>query len=120
MKKNLYLYMCIGAIFVFTISYFSIANNISYAFNYDEKAAMYDTKIQQISTISKLYAANHIELFENNDVAYITVDDLVKEELIKSDSDGKVKDPVDPIKTLNNIKIRLTKLTDGFDSVVLN
>ncbi len=119
MKKNMYLYICIGVLLVFTIGYFVVANNISYAFVNDEETLSYNHLINDIKIGSYKYINIHEELFSESDNAYILVDDLVEEELIDADSDGKVKDPTNPMKNLNSIKIRLTKTEIGYDVKVL-
>ena len=119
MKKNMYLYICIGLLFVYTIGYFVVANNMSYAFVNNEEETMYNHKINEIKVSSLQYIQLHDDLFNEEENVYITVDDLVSAELLEADSDGRVKDPSNPIKNLNSIKIRLTKTENGYDVKVL-
>ena len=111
MKKNLYLYICIGVLFVFTIGYFITANSISYAFTnpYEEDSYIYKQEMIKIKIAGMTYLKNHPDVLKKEDTIYITVDDLVNDGLIEADSDGIVKDPTNPIKSLNNIKIKLSK-----------
>ncbi len=119
MKKNLYLYICIGVLFVFTIVYFVVANNMSYAFVNNDEEITYNHVIVEIKNASANFISSHEDLFNEEDIVYIIVDDLVNEGLLEADSDGKVKDPSSPVKTFNNVKIRLTKLENGYDIKVL-
>ena len=120
MKKNTYLYICIGILVVFTIVYFIAANGISYAFVNEEETYLYSHKINEIKLSSVKYIELNPDIFNESETAYITVDDLVTSELLDADGDGKVRDPLNPIKSLNGIKIRLTKLEDGYDVKVLS
>ena len=119
MKKNIYLYICIGVLVVFTIGYFVVANNISYAFVNNTEQESYDQLINKIKIASIIYANNHEDIFDEDNNSYIIVDDLVEEGLLEADNDGRVKDPSNSIKTLNSIKIRLTKNEDGYEAKVL-
>lgn len=120
MKKNTYLYICIGILVVFTIAYFIAANSISYAFVNNDDSYLYDHKINEIKIASINYLNLHEDAFSESETIYIVVDDLVKEGLLEADMDGKVRDPQNEIKTLNGIKIRLTKLENGYDVKVLS
>ncbi len=120
MKKNTYLYICIGILVVFTIIYFVIANNVSYAFVNNDESYLYSHKINEIKVASIQYMRSHEDAFIESETIYITVDDLVNDGLLEADNDGKVRDPLNTIKTLNGIKIRLTKLEDGYDVKVLS
>ena len=119
MKKNLYLYICIGILVIFTVGYFVTVNNLSYAFADNEEAYLYDRKINEVKVASLKYAQSHQGLFKDNETIYVTVDDLVDENLLEADNDGKVKDPSNPIKNLNSVKIRITKKDNSFEVKVL-
>jgi len=120
MKKNMYLYISVGILVVFTIVYFVVANNVSYAFVNNDETYLYSHKINEIKLAGVEYVSLHEETFAESETVYITVDDLVKEGLLEADSDGKVRDPLNTVRTLNGIKIRLTKLEDGYDIKVLS
>ena len=108
-SKNTMLYIFIGVFIAFTAVYFITANNISHAFMYDEKQELYDSKINMIQSISEVYAKKNVELFDEKDTVYITVQDLVDDNLLDTDNEnGDVKSPVSDVKTLNNLKIKLT------------
>ena len=119
-SKNTMLYMLFGVLFVFTIFYFATANNISHAFEYDEQQEKYNIKINLIKSMSDVYAKKNTEIFDEDNVVYITVQDLVDSELIDPDNDnGDVKDPTSEVKTLNDLKIRLTNKDGKITSKVL-
>lgn len=119
MKKNLYLYITISVLLVFTVVYFVAANKISYAFEYSEKDAQYENIILQIETVSKYYASNNLDLFKDENTIYITVNDLVTSGIFPSEN-GKVNDPRSDVLTLNDVKLRITKNNDTFDVKVLS
>ena len=119
-SKNTMLYMLFGVLFVFTIFYFTTANNISHAFEYDEQQEKYNIKINLIKSMSDVYAKKNTEIFDEDNVVYITVQDLVDSELIDPDNDnGDVKDPTSEVKILNDLKIRLTNKDGKITSKVL-
>ena len=119
-SKNTMLYALFGVLFVFTIIYFVTANNISHAFEYDESHEKYEMKIDLIKSMSDIYAKKNIELFDEKSVIYITVQDLVDNDLIDADNtNGDVKDPTSEVKTLNDLKIRLTNKDGKISSKVL-
>ena len=118
--KNSMLYMLFGILLIFTIFYFVTANNISHAFEYDELQEKYNIKINLIQSMADIYAQKNVDLFEEKNVVYITVQDLVDNEIIEADNaNGDVKDPTSEVKTLNNLKIRLTNKNGKIASKVL-
>ncbi len=119
-SKNTMLYILFGVLFVYTVFYFAVANNISHAFEYDEYQEEYNMKIDFIKSMSSIYAKNNSELFDEENVIYITVQDLVDNGLIDADNDnGDVKDPTSEVKTLNDLKIRITNKDGKVTSKVL-
>ncbi|MBR4230642.1 MAG: hypothetical protein IKR74_00585 [Bacilli bacterium] len=119
-SKNTMLYTLFGVLFVFTIIYFVTANNISHAFEYDDSQEKYEMKINLIKSMSDIYAKKNMELFDEKSVIYITVQDLVDNDLIDADNtNGDVKDPTSEVKTLNDLKIRLTNKDGKISSKVL-
>lgn len=108
-SKNIINYVLLAVIIVFSIAYFAIANNVSHAFEYDEQANIYQSKIALIEKLSNLYAEKNMSLFDEKETVYITVQDLVNDNLLEADdNNGSVKDPTSEVKTLNDVKIRLT------------
>ena len=119
-SKNIILYEILIVIFIFTILYFAIANHISYSFVYDEKSVLYESKINMITSCAKVYAQKNLNLFEEKDTIYITVSDLVENDLIEPDDEaGNVKDPTSDVKTLNDTKIRLTYKNEEVSAKIL-
>ena len=77
-------------------------------------------KINLIKSMSDIYAKKNMELFDEKSVIYITVQDLVDNDLIDADNtNGDVKDPTSEVKTLNDLKIRLTNKDGKISSKVL-
>lgn len=108
-SKNIILYEILAVLGLFTIVYFSLAVKASHAFEYDSKTEAYNNKINLIQMMSEKYAENNLDLFEKKENIYITVSDLVKNNYFSpDDEDGNVFDPTSEIRTLNDLKIRLT------------
>lgn len=118
-NKNLYLYICIGVLFVFTIGYFVTINKVSYAFTTDVVQEKYEGICQMIIKSSNIYAENNENLFENKNTIYITVNDLIENKLLSPDENGDILDPRSKIKTLNDLKIRITKKDKKFEVKLL-
>ena len=119
-SKNILLYEMIAILALFTIIYFVAANRVSYAFSDDGLKKLYDNKIALIDKMAKMYGENNQDLFEEDDTLYITVKELAeKGYLLADDEDGNVKDPMSEVKTLNDIKIRITNQNGKIDTKVL-
>ena len=119
MKKNKVISICLfGVIGIFTIMFFVLTNKASYAFNTDYETELYNIKINSIEQQAKTYGESNKDLFKENKDAYITVDDLAKLGFMITDN-GKVIDPRNEEKNLNNIKIRLTYKNDDVTAKVL-
>ena len=109
MKKNIYLYAFIGVMAVFTIAFFTAAIKSSYAFPTGKENTKYEEKLNIIKKCAQTYGEQNPDLFKEEENIYITVDELVKMNyLIADNEDGEVKDPSSEVKTLNDIKIRIT------------
>lgn len=106
-SKNTLKYVCVAVLLVFTIVYFVVVNNVSYAFTFDEKEFKYENTINTIKLMSQLYGKDNMDLFEEHQVIYITVQDLVDNNYLVPDENGKVNDPTSEVKTFNETKIRL-------------
>lgn len=112
-SKNLTLYIAIGIIVIFSFVYFIVANKVSYAFDYDDKEELYNSRIMLIKKAAENYGEKNDKKFKDNTL-YITVDELVKDSyLIADDDKGNYLDPRSEVKTLNNIKIRVQKDKKG-------
>lgn len=112
-SKNLMLYIALGVMLVFTAVYFIAVNKISYAFVMDDGKALLESKLDSINKMAQIYGEKNLELFEEEDTIYVTVNDLVENGYIIPDDDhGNVKDPSSDVKVLNELKVRIT-LSDG-------
>ena len=68
--------------------------------------------------VAKSRALNYIK--ENEKQAEMKEENTyVEEELLEADADGRVKDPLNPIKTLNATKIRVTYSDNRYEIKVL-
>ncbi len=109
MKKNVYLYAFIGIMALFTITFFTAAIRSSYAFPTGKENTRYEEKMNIIKKCAETYGEENPDLFKEDENIYITVDELVKLNYLIADNDeGEVKDPSSEVKTLNDIKIRIT------------
>lgn len=98
---------------IFTISYFIIANKVSYAFSYDYDAqAAYDKLIEIIEQSSIAYGKNNEELFKKDKIIYIKVQDLIDNNLLVPNEAGNLKHPLKENETLNNHIIKIKKSED--------
>lgn len=119
-SKNTMRFILLGVLLVFTIFYFVTANNMSHAFEYDELQEKYNIKINLIKSMAEIYAKKNMDIFDEKNVVYITVQDLIDSHMIDSDNDnGDLKDPTSEVKILNAIKIRLTNKEGKILSKVL-
>lgn len=109
MKKNGYtLPEIIIVITIFGVIYFLAANNLSYAFNVDYESDLYKQTIESIEKNAVIYGENNLDLFVAGNEIYITVDELAQKGLAITSSDGKVVDPRDKSKNLNDVKVKIT------------
>jgi hypothetical protein len=104
---------------IFTIVYFVAANVISYNFNVNYEQDSYDLKIKYIEEHAALYAQNNEDIFDDESSIYMTVEELSLENAIVSNSEGVVLDPRNEDKTLNDIKVKITKKKDLVEAKVL-
>lgn len=119
-SKNIILYEIIGVIAIFSIIYFIAVNKASYAFSYNETQELYTTRIHLIKKSAEEYANNTLDLFKEKDTIYITVDDLIKAGYLLADEDGKIMDPTSDVKSLNNLKIKLTYKDEKVNAKILS
>lgn len=118
-SKNLMLYLIILVLVIFTIVYFTLANNISYSLTTDVN--LYDSEINLITNVAQMYAEGNPDIFEDKDYAYFLVEDLVESGYLAPDNEnGDVLDPTSEVKTLNDLKIKAEKKNDKIVITVLN
>ena len=104
---------------IFTIGYFFIVNKFSYVFDVDFEEDLYELKIASIERQSEIYAQGHSELFSESNDIYLTVEDLVTENVIISNNAGNVIDPRDNEKTLNDLTAKTTNKDNEIPAKVL-
>lgn len=91
----------LGVITFLTIS------KVSYALS-DDKSEVYKLEVKLIETQAKAYG-NTIKEELKNESKTITVNNLIADKFLQPDDDnGKIKDPRDDAKTLNDKKIKLS------------
>lgn len=118
--KNLNLYICIAILCIFTIFYFVSANNISHAFETDNKLEIYNHKIFLIEKGAKNYAENNMDLFNEEESIYVSVSELASLGFIAvDDEENNVTDPRSEVKTLNDVKIKITYKNDKLSTKVI-
>ena len=97
-------------LFVFTIIYFGVVSHVSHAFssNYNAKES-YNILINTIKECSKAYVKNNTDLFKQDTIAYIKVQDLIDNDLLIANSDGNIINPLNESESLNSniIKIKV-------------
>ncbi len=97
---------------VFTLGYFILVNKVSYAFvqtsNLDE---LYEVTINAIKETSVVYAQQNMDKFENNILSF-SVQDLVDNKLVVTNSEGEVANPKNSKEPLNSHVITV-KYIDG-------
>ena len=102
-------------IVVVGIGYFLVANHLSYAFSVNYEDEMYAQSIEYIEKNAEIYAEANLDNFTE----YMTVDDLVEKGILLN-TDGKVLDPRDENKSLNDLRIKLTLKDNKVTAEVLN
>lgn len=120
-SKNSLLYVFIAIMGIYSIGYFITANNISYAFSYDEEQSMYDSRLNLIKLAAESYGEKTEGLFAEDDTVYVTVDDLIKSDyIVADDENGSYFDPTSDVKTLNDLRVRITNKDGKIKATVLS
>lgn len=98
---------------VFTIGYFVAVNKISYAFsdNYDLEKA-YDNTIKTIEECAIAYGEKNSDLFNEENIIYIKVQDLIDNEILVTNKDGNIQNPLKENETLNTKIVKIKKEKD--------
>lgn len=107
--KDVKLIVFVVTMVLFTAVYFVTVNKISYAFetDYDVKDE-YNTKIDTIKACATKYGESNPELFKEEDTIYIKVNDLVTANLLATNYEGNVIDPITS-KVMNETVIKIKK-----------
>lgn len=104
---------------VFSITYFILANMISYNFDVDYEQDLYDLKIASIEEQAVIYAEGHTELFAESSDIYMTVEELALNNAVISTREGIVADPRNSEATLNDLRVKITNEDDEITAQVL-
>ena len=103
----------ISILTIFTISYFIIANKISYAFLQDYNIEdSYNQTMEVIKECAIAYGEKNPDLFKEDDITYIKVQDLIDNNYIATNEDGNISNPLKESETLNSNVIKLKKTND--------
>lgn len=105
---------------IFTLGYFIIVNKVSYAFvQSNDLDKLYEITINTIKECSIAYAKDNMDKFEN-DVLVLTVQDLIDNKLLVTNSEGEVTNPRNSEKSLNTNVITIRYNDGNFDVKVDN
>jgi len=85
---------------------FITINKTSYAFEID-KTTNTREMVNLIELQAKEYALDHLDIFKETDLTYISVNTLVEANYMPGNSKGLVVDPTDTSKNYNDSKIKL-------------
>lgn len=118
-SKNILLYATLSILILFSIIYFITMNKFSYAFSYNEVEVNKENQILLINKCAQVYAENHQELFKKNDTIYVSINELVEENILPSEN-GKVYEAGSNVKTINDYKVRITLKDGNYDTKILS
>ena len=100
----------IAILLVFTIGYFIAVNKVSYAFTTDiDPKDSYDNLIKIVEKCARVYATKNKDVFGEEKIAYIKIQDLIDKGYIAPNSDGNITNPIKKEETLNSKIIKLKK-----------
>lgn len=99
-------------VLVFTAMYSVVMINATYAYENDADEIAYSNKINIIENQAQIYASLNEDLFEDTTVIYFYVEDLIESNLIVTNEEGNVANPLSETSNLNNLKIKVV-LIDG-------
>ena len=102
----------VAILFIFTIAYFISINGFSYAFSteYDTEYA-YKTTVDTIKKSAITYATNNQDIFSEDKIVYMKVQDLINNNILATNSDGNVINPING-NSLNEHLIKIKKDKD--------
>ncbi len=117
--KDKKMIVLIGILVVFTIGYFMAVNKISHAFGepYDPND-LYEVTMDTIRKSAIAYGENHTDLFQNDNIVYIKVQDLIDSSLLVPNEEGKIINPLDTKETLNLNVVKIKYEDSMFDAEV--
>ena len=112
--KDIKIILLISILTIFTISYFVIANKVSYAFVTDTDVNVsYNNLMKTIEEGAKVYASKNTDIFTEDNIAYIKVQDLIDNNLIAPNDNGNIVNPLDKDDILNSKIIKIKKENDN-------
>ena len=98
---------------VFTIGYFVVVNKISYAFSTNDSAKdTYNSLIDTIKECAKVYAQRNQDIFKDEKIVYIKVQDLIDAELLAPNDNENIVSPIDNKTILNSNVIKIKNDND--------
>lgn len=105
----------------FTISYFVIVNKVSYAFEekYDYKEA-YNNRLNIIKKCAETYGKENLGSFNSEGILYITVQNLIDNDYLIPNEEGKIVDITNSQESLNNKKIRIKYADEKITAEIYN
>ncbi len=113
MKKNGFTTLeLLMVVVVFSIIYFIGVSSITNIFSYNKEDVAYEEKLNLIKKQATTYAIMNEGFFEEKNIVYIYVKDLVEANYLATNEEGIVKDPRHINKNLNNLKIKIIKEND--------
>ena len=102
------------ALGVFGIVFFAVAVSVSGTFDIDLKNDLYTMTIEAIEKQASIYGQINEDLFAEDDSVYLSITELAQANaIIASDGEGNVIDPRDNNKTINDLKVKITKEKDN-------
>ena len=95
-------------VILFTAIYYVAANKISYAFttDYDINKA-FTTTIETIKKCAVAYGKQNLDMFKEEKIIYIKVQDLIDNNFLVPDEKGNIVNPLKNNETLNSNVIKL-------------
>ena len=101
---------------MFTIIYFVAVNKASYAFSSDyDVNDSYQSTIDTIKKCAVAYGKQNNELFKKDNIIYVKVQDLIDNNLLAANSDGKIINPLNSNENLNSNIVKIKKEKDNIE-----
>ena len=111
--------LLVGILLVFTIIYFIAVNKASYAFSSDYDANnSYKNTIDIIKKCAIAYGEQNSDLFKKDSIIYVKVQDLIDDNLLATNEDGKIINPLNTNENLNSNIVKIKKEKDSIEAEV--
>lgn len=118
MSKKGYIVLLV-IIGIFSIGYFILAYKISDVFSIDFEETLYENKIKAIEKETVMYATANTQIFSEETQVYMTIEQLADAKAIFYDSENVISNPLEEGKTLNDLKVKITKSDEEITADVL-